>query len=261
MDTQPEHTLAELLDSTWALWKKWSIPFGRILGIDIRIHGIVLLGLLVEYKNLHYLKNSSYLFAFLLFYSGLFLSILLHEMGHALTAKFFGNTVKGIIVFPPFGGIAFIALDNEKPLRNILIYMAGPVVNIILALILLYLYKYANMKNHFLLADELKLIMNVNLLIGFANLIPFYPLDGGRILQNVILLLKSGERKANIITLCVSCACFIAITRYKLNDGDYVGLTIATLLMIISFLVLMEKPAVYQQTSDKVSLDPTFDTK
>ncbi len=237
-----ENTSEKLLDSAWSSWKKWSILICRIRGIDIRTHVLILLGIFLAYKDLPKLRDVSSLYSFLLIYTGLFVTILVHEMGHVLTARFFRNTVKGIILFPPFGGMAFIEIDKGKPFRNILIYLSGPVANIVLALVLLYLYKYTTMKYYFLIYGELKLMMAVNLLIGLLNLIPFYPLDGGRILQSVILLFKSGERKANIITLCVSCACFVAIIRYTLNAGDYVDLTIAALLMIASFIVLMEKP-------------------
>lgn len=242
MDVKTENTSDELLDSAWAMWKKWSMPIGRIFGFEIRIHALVLLGLLLDYKKLSKLNDYFHLIKFLLLYSGLFISILAHEMGHALTTKFFGNTVKGIIVFPPLGGLAFIGTDNRNPLRNILIYLAGPLVNIVLALIMLYLYKCTDMKIYFLIYDELILVIWINLLIGLVNLIPFYPFDGGRILQNLILLFRSGERKANIITLCISCVCFAAIMRYTFNERDYVDLTIAVLLMIDSVLVLMEKP-------------------
>ncbi len=252
MDTGTEHTSDELLDSAWGL----CVPVGRILGIDIRIHALVLLGILLEYNKLSCLKNILCLYAFLLFYSGLFLSILAHELGHALATKFFGNIVKGIIVFPPLGGMAFIQVDNERPIRNILIYLSGPAVNIVLAIILMYSYRHATMEYHFLIYDGLKLMMWVNLLIGLVNLIPFYPLDGGRILHNLILLFRYGERKANILTLCFSSVCFVAIVIYTLKEGYYFNLIIAMLLMIVSYLVLTEKPAGSQEVFEKVSLDP-----
>ncbi len=131
-----EHTSDELLDAAWPLWKKWSIPVGRILGIEVRIHGSVLLGILLLYKDLSNLENI------LMIFLGLFVTILVHELGHALTSKYFNNEVKGIIAFPPFGGIAFINTCTEKPLKKILIYLSGPAVNIVLALILLPLYEF-----------------------------------------------------------------------------------------------------------------------
>lgn len=138
-------------------------------------------------------KIHFYLFVFIsyLFYIGkldlfliFYISILIHEIAHIVTALLIKVNVTELLLMP-FG---VCASYNEKitPLKEILISVAGPIMSIII-----------------LVFSKEVLIKNVNLLITILNLIPIYPLDGGRIQKN-FLIIKYGYNKGIKISQIIS---------------------------------------------------------
>lgn len=95
--------------------------------------------------------------------------VLLHEMGHCLMAKSFGWDVEKIVLFP-FGGIAFIDPKNRTIKSEFFVSIAGPMVNVILIPFLYF------EKNVYLF----------NLYMIFFNMLPFYPMDGGKVLSCIL---------------------------------------------------------------------------
>ncbi len=119
----------------------------------------------------------------------LFVSVLLHELGHSLVARRFGIPVKEIDLFI-FGGVAMIEEEAHSPKEEFLIAIAGPIVSIILGfffLILAWFYPKDDLIN-----GLINYLMYANFLIGVFNLIPAFPLDGGRILR-AFLWQKTGD--------------------------------------------------------------------
>ena len=119
----------------------------------------------------------------------LFVSVLLHELGHSLVARKFGIPVKEIDLFI-FGGVAMIEEEAHSPKEEFLIAIAGPVVSISLGflfLVLAILYPRDDLIN-----GLINYLMYANFLIGLFNLIPAFPLDGGRILR-AFLWQKTGD--------------------------------------------------------------------
>ena len=139
------------------------------------------------------IKPSFYVVIFLMFFLRLidyFLLIcffvFLHELSHILFARFFGLKTSKIII-TPIGQIAKIdGLETLKKSKKILVILAGPLCNLLFAILLI-----------FSTNEKMQLIKNINLSIAFFNLIPAYPLDGGRILQYI--LNEYGDLKSSII--------------------------------------------------------------
>lgn len=127
---------------------------------------------------------------------------LIHELGHMITGILIKLRVKTFEVMPFGISIMFETYDYIKLVekKKIIIAIAGPVVNFIIAIIFSIIDSKAN-----------QLIIYSNLLIGFFNLIPIYPLDGGRILKSLIKL-KYEEKYADKITNTVSNIILILIT-------------------------------------------------
>jgi len=124
----------------------------------------------------------------------LFGSVLLHEMGHAAMAKSFGIPTRHITLYP-FGGIAAIEKEPKMGSEEFFIAIAGPAVNFIIAGLLIPI---------FLLGYQfIYWAIMINLVMGIFNLIPAYPMDGGRILRS-ILSSKMRKTKATKISLNVS---------------------------------------------------------
>lgn len=109
---------------------------------------------------------------------GLSVSVVLHELGHALAARRFGIETAHITLYP-FGGIAAIERMPEEPDQEIVIALAGPAVNFVLAAVAGWIW---------LLTDQPASLIFVasNVLMGLFNLIPAFPMDGGRVLRAVL---------------------------------------------------------------------------
>jgi len=135
---------------------------------------------------------------------GLFLSVILHEMGHAVVARRFGIDVRGIRLFV-FGGIAELGSDPKKPRQEILIALAGPAVTLVLIVLFgLGLSAVVSLGGIGLRADGavirleggslieagsaalLGYLAYINALLLIFNLIPAFPLDGGRVLRGIV---------------------------------------------------------------------------
>ncbi len=150
---------------------KGSIGIGSAFGIPIRLHWSCLLLLLFSGS----LQSPGLLLI-------LFGSVLLHELGHGLMAKRFGIRVVDI-TFWPLGGMARLQAMPEVPRVEALVAVAGPVVNLILAAlaatVAVLLKPWAGPTLGVLLIAA----VFVNLLLGVSNLLPAFPMDGGRLLR------------------------------------------------------------------------------
>lgn len=125
-----------------------------------------------------------------------FIIILIHELIHLITARILGYSGFAIDVIPIGTSLTLKDLDEASPKEDIIISVSGPVGNFIIAVLFYYINKFGcyEWMYHFI---------NYNLVIGIFNLIPAFPLDGGRILRS-ILNFKCIYKKANKIALNIS---------------------------------------------------------
>ncbi|MGB3798324.1 MAG: M50 family metallopeptidase [Lewinella sp.] len=197
------------------MFATWRI--GRIFGVPTELHWSFVL---VPLAILFYAYQPGYglRWAQVQWWSGisglLFLFVLIHELGHALTAKARGVKAEKIILFP-LGGGALIPEEPKRTRDEVLIYAAGPLANLLVAALALgvlllqpngttLIRYYLDQTSNFIvrpgmLERLLSITLAVNVVLALGNLLPAYPLDGGRILR---ALLKVGlaDRKATVIT-------------------------------------------------------------
>jgi Zn-dependent protease/CBS domain-containing protein len=172
--------------SSRALTGAWTFQVGRILGIPIRLHvTFVLLLLWVGFAGAEQGQGVWRGFAFLLL---LVLSVALHELGHALMARRYGIATEEIVLLP-IGGLARLR-GEPAPGAELAIALAGPAVNLLLALLL----TTALLLRGGTLADPgmpplLRDLLVANLALFGFNLVPALPLDGGRALRAALLLI------------------------------------------------------------------------
>ena len=179
----------------------WSLPIFRIAGIQLRIH--VTFVLLIAWLAFGYYAQGGSPAAAegVIFVLLLFFCVVLHEFGHALAAKAFGINTPDITLLP-IGGVARLERMPEEPKQELLIAVAGPAVNVVIALGLFvaggsFINPFVNpaAPERVGLVSQL-LIINV-LLVAF-NLLPAFPMDGGRVLRALLATRMSYARATQI---------------------------------------------------------------
>jgi Zn-dependent protease/CBS domain-containing protein len=174
--------------------RSWSIPAGRLFGIEIRIHLTFLFLLVFIWTTESATQDATAALRGMALVGIIFGSVILHELGHALVARGAGIPAKGIILLP-IGGVTILDESQSVPdpaktwKRDVRIAAAGPFVNLVVAAISAVVILTV-IPNFTLLAKPLMHSSNLlrslvwgNLYLGLFNLLPAYPMDGGRVLR------------------------------------------------------------------------------
>lgn len=168
----------------------WKI--GRVAGIDIDLHAtfFVLLAwiALAEYQRL---GTASAAVAGVVLTLGVFASVVLHELGHALTARRYGIKTSGITLLP-IGGVARLERMPDRPAQELAIAIAGPAVTVAIVTVLYLALRITGIPTlppATISESEwpfLTRLMWINIMVAIFNLLPAFPMDGGRILRALL---------------------------------------------------------------------------
>lgn len=167
----------------------------RLLGVPVRFHFTFVL--LIVFLTVVGVGGRQSSLMYLVYIIGLFASVLLHELGHAWVAKRYGVRTLEIVMFP-IGGVARVE-KTPKPHEEFWIALAGPLVNIVIAAALLgyLLYRHQLVALDALFdptdANLAQRIATGNLLLAAFNLLPAFPMDGGRVLRAILARTKSED--------------------------------------------------------------------
>lgn len=185
---------------------KWSWKIGRIAGIDLRVHATFFMLLawlaVVDYRNTGSVAGAAEGIVFTL---ALFASVVLHEFGHALTARRFGVPTRDITLLP-IGGVARLEYIPDKPRQELAIALAGPAVTLAIAA---GLFVAAKLTGAPVMLTEsafqrgasssfVAQLMWVNVSLLVFNLLPAFPMDGGRVLRALLALRRPYPRATAI---------------------------------------------------------------
>ena len=160
------------------------------------------------------------------FVVGIFACVLLHELGHALTASLYNINTRDIVLYP-FGGVATL-LAEGKPKEEFFIALAGPMVNLVLAIACGSIAGFELSSSIDSLEGLLGHICIANLFLALFNLIPALPMDGGRVLRALLTLM--GVRSATAIAARLSQVICVLMGFVAIMTGNVI-------LMLISFIV------------------------
>jgi Zn-dependent protease/CBS domain-containing protein len=184
----------------------WSIPLGRVLGTEIRLHLTFLL-LLAWIGLAHGMQGgTAAAIQGVVFISLIFACVVLHEFGHVLAARRYGIATPDITLLP-IGGVARLERIPEKPAEELVVALAGPAVNVVIAALLLVVLggvpdvaAMAGIED----SDQSMLarLFWVNVTLVVFNLIPAFPMDGGRVLR-ALLGMRLGNRRATEIAASI----------------------------------------------------------
>ncbi len=173
---------------------RWSFPVGTLFGIPVRVHyTFVLLLIFIWYVESAMLGPRAGVQA-VLFWILIFVCVLLHEFGHSLVAKSYGLTIVSIVLLP-IGGVSQIMEIPREPRKEVAITVAGPVVNFLISGFILIVGEMFDPSLQFsrISLEGGSLLVNMfwaNVMLGLFNIVPAYPMDGGRILRGIIAMKK-----------------------------------------------------------------------
>lgn len=191
----------------------WSFPIARIAGSEIRIH--LTFFLLLAWIGLAYFQRGGTAAALegIAFIIAVFACVVLHELGHALAARRYGIVTPRITLLP-IGGVAELERMPEEPVREIIVALAGPAVNVVIAGVLILilganvdLSTAASIEDPRL--DFLARLAAINVLLVVFNLIPAFPMDGGRVLRAILSTRFSRTRATQISARIGQAAAFV----------------------------------------------------
>lgn len=172
---------------------RWQWKLGTFAGIDVFIHAtfLILIGW-VGYSYWLQYGTIAKVAEGILFILALFLCVVLHEYGHALTARKYGIKTRDITLYP-IGGVARLERMPEKPIEELWVALMGPAVNVVIAAVL-FAYLFATngpvpMTDLTIASGSfLARLMTVNISLVLFNLIPAFPMDGGRVLRALLAM-------------------------------------------------------------------------
>ena len=186
----------------------WNLHLVSVFGIPIRIH--LSFFLLPIWVFISERSRGEDALIDVLFILAVFACVLLHELGHALAARWFDIKTRDITLYP-FGGIASV-MKEATPKGELVIALAGPAVNIVIATIIFLAFSLSVTPSSILslLSEEapslaqqfFASLFNANLLLALFNMIPAFPMDGGRVLRALLHL--AGIKRGTLIAARLS---------------------------------------------------------
>jgi Zn-dependent protease/predicted transcriptional regulator len=186
---------------------KWSLRIGRFAGIDVFVHAtfFLLIGWLAiaDWMQRHDARAAV---GGVLFILAVFAAVVLHEFGHALAARRFGIKTRDITLLP-IGGVSRLERMPDDPRQELWVAIAGPLVNVAIAAVLL---GYRALTHEGSLLSGLSFsphsfvdrLMLVNVWLFLFNLLPAFPMDGGRVLR-ALLAARTDHTRATQIAAAV----------------------------------------------------------
>ncbi|WP_018290805.1 site-2 protease family protein [Verrucomicrobium sp. 3C] len=182
---------------------QWAWKIGVVRGIDIYIHFTFLLLVAWVAVGAYATRGSaSDTLSSVLFLIPLFAIIVLHELGHALTAQRFGIQTRNITLYP-IGGVARLERMPDDPRQELLVALAGPAVNVVLAALLYAILLLGGGVRswtdiHWLNGNLLLNLFWINVTLAAFNLLPAFPMDGGRVLRALLASRMGADRATRI---------------------------------------------------------------
>lgn len=221
---------------------RWSITLGSFKGTTVRVHITFLLFLAWIGFSAFQRGGSPAAIESVLFIVSIFTCVVLHEFGHILTARRFG-IVSPEVTLLPIGGVADMSRMPEKPWQELLIAIAGPLVNVVIAALLFLSLGALNASTLANINDPgiglIERLAIANLFLALFNMVPAFPMDGGRVLRAGLAMWLGQEKATRIAALIGQAFAFVL---------GFAGLFGNPMLIFIAFFVYFAAAGEAQMT-------------
>jgi Zn-dependent protease/predicted transcriptional regulator len=210
---------------------RWTFHIARVAGIDVKVHATFLL--LLAFYGFSFYGQGGLPAAIqgVVFISLVFCCVLLHEFGHALAARRYGINTPDITLLP-IGGLARLDRMPEKPVEELVVAIAGPLVNVVIAALLAPFVPVVWMAKPEVLEHFgfglIPPLFFANCILVLFNLIPAFPMDGGRILRAFLAMRMDYAKATNIAATIGQTLAFV---------GALCGLIWNPMLMLVAIFV------------------------
>jgi len=219
----------------------WSLPLGRFLGVELRLHWILLLWAALDIVAAAFAEATTVGRAGVRL-GALFLAAILHEAAHCAVSRGLGGDPERVFLWP-LGGLAE-APSPPHPRARVLIALAGPAANLVAALLLIYPVLSTGQVNSVLLSigaaegdpDLLATLFGAHLDLLLFNLLPAAPLDGGRVLFTLLAprLGEEAARERLVLASRITAVALAAVALLAPLPGEGRGALLAVALVIIA---------------------------
>jgi len=231
--------------------RRWSLRFGRAFGIELYAHVTFLV--LIVWSGATSLATGQGLagaVAGMGFVAAVFAIVILHELGHALAARSFGIPTRDITLYP-FGGVASLERMPREPKQELAIAVAGPAVNVALALLFGALsVAFGSVPLSFAIGlspgSVLASLAGINVTLAVFNMLPAFPMDGGRVFRAFLALRLDFARATEV---AVRLGQFMAVAL------ALVGVLMSPMLMVIGVFVWLGGQAELVATRLRTALE------
>lgn len=214
-----------------------SWKLGRVAGIDLYLHPTFLL--LLAFIGATRGGPES-----ILLISAVFGCVLLHELGHALMARRFGIATEDITLYP-IGGVARLHRMPKAPGSELLIALAGPAVNVAIALGLAAILELGSLGGSWAestFGEYLVYLLGMNVILALFNLVPAFPMDGGRVLR-ALLSGWLGRSRATAIAAGLGRTLALLFGVYSLIHGQWLQVFLAGFIYMAAGMELAQVQA------------------
>ncbi len=232
---------------------KGAYQIAKFFGIPVQVHWtFVLIFVYVFYEGMGNSLSWMEMGWMLAFVLALFACVVLHEFGHALTARRFGVDTRDIIL-SPIGGVARLDRLPEQPMHEFLVAIAGPMVNIAIGVVLSFiplLYSEESRRDfvnffmqilypqsNFFISDPSPFqyflfgLVALNVVLAVFNLLPAFPMDGGRVLR-ALLSLRLGKLRATQIAVYIGQLIAVLLIGYGLWNYHFITALIGVFVFV-----------------------------
>ncbi len=215
---------------------KWSFRIATILGTEVRVHTTfaLLLGF-VAWQSMSLGKDWSAALESVLLVCTMFTCVLLHEFGHVLAARRYGIKTPDITLLP-IGGVARLERMPRDPVEELVVALCGPLVNVAIAVLIALgrgLHMPAGPNEAFMQPGHFwETLMQWNIVMVFFNLVPAFPMDGGRVLRALLAMLVDDYAKATRWAAAIGQSLAVLVVLLMVVSGAF-----QPMLLLIAFFV------------------------